>query len=79
MSATTSIDFQESISRKIGTRIFEFFEKELNKTENKEKIDCVKSSVSLYILKAINPYIIAVILIMMIILCLQGFLVAKLI
>jgi hypothetical protein len=74
-----STGVNNDLTQRIGTRIIDLVKKEFEKKENKQKIDCVKDYVLLYILKAINPYIITVILIMLMILCLQGYLVTKII
>lgn len=70
---------QESIIGKVLPKLVSLIHCELNKTENKSKIDSATNHVTSLILKQVHPYIFSVILIMLLILLMQGFLISKLI
>jgi len=69
----------QDLTQRVCDKILDVIKNEANKKETLDKIKVVKNSVILYVIKAIHPYIISVVLIMILILCLQGYLVSKLI
>lgn len=72
-------NLDSNLGTKISSKIIDLAKCELNKKETQDKIELIKDQIILYIIKAVNPYIICIILIMLGILCLQGYVVSKLI
>lgn len=60
------------------SRLIQKISLELEKKENASKIECVKQGMYVYLLRVIHPYIITIVTIMILILILQGCLIAKL-
>jgi hypothetical protein len=74
-----SEDLATRVGSRIGTRLMDYIKAEMSKKETIAKITVIKDTVILHLIKAIHPYIITIILVMILILLLQGYLVAKLI
>jgi hypothetical protein len=69
----------DDLTSKISSKLINIAKCELKKKETKDYLDSFKDQVFVYILKVIHPYIVCIILIMLTILCLQGYVVSKLI
>ena len=67
------------LTSKISNKLIDMAKCELKKKETIDCIDSLKDQILVYIIKAIHPYILCVIFVMLSVLCLQGYVVSKLI